>query len=124
MPVIGLRAEVVGQPGEFLRRRVGHVGVDGDLDEIGADDVGSGLEDDGDGGEDRLQLVGAKVGQQAAHESAVVGLADDIVVVRRLLCGFLVRLFGFLLVCHLSVSILDGLEVEEDSEENTTVPWG
>ena len=80
----GMRAEMAGEPGELLRRRVRHVGVDGDLDQIGADDVAAGLEDDGDGRECGLQLVRAEVGQQTTHEAAVVGLADDVVILQRL----------------------------------------
>ncbi len=99
----GLRAEMMGQPGEFFRRRVRHVGIDGDLDEIGADDIGAGLEDDGDGGEGRLNLVGPQIGQQAAHEAAVVGFADDVVILRCLLRGFFLRLSGFVFVGHLSI---------------------
>ena len=62
-----------------------HVGVDGDLDEVGADDVGGGLEDDGEGGEGGLELVGAQIGEQTAHQAAVVGFADDVVILRCLL---------------------------------------
>ena len=33
MPVMGRGAEMTGEPGELGRRCVGHVGVDGNLDE-------------------------------------------------------------------------------------------
>ena len=42
--------------------------------------IGAGFQQDGGGGERGLQLVGAQVGEQAAHEAAVVDLADDVVV--------------------------------------------
>ena len=48
MPVIGVRAEMAGEPGELRGRRVRHVGVDGDLDQVRSHDVAAGLEDDGE----------------------------------------------------------------------------
>ena len=56
------------------------VGVDGDFDEVGAEDVGAGFEDDGDGRDGGLELVGMEIAKEASHEATVVGLADDIVV--------------------------------------------
>ena len=100
MPVIGLRAEMAGEPGELRGRRVRHVGVDGDLDEVRPHDVAAGLEDDGERGENRLQLVGAEIGQQPAHEAPVVDFACDVVVLRGFLRGLLVRVLRFPFVCH------------------------
>ena len=77
----GAAAEMAGEPGELLGRQAGHVGVDGDHDEVGAEDVGAGLDEDGDGGDAGLQLVGRQIGEQTAHQARVVGLADDLVVV-------------------------------------------
>ena len=74
----GARAEVAGEPRELCAGGVVHVGVDGDLDEIWADDIGGGFEDDSDAGEGGLELVGAQVGEEAAHEASVVGLADHV----------------------------------------------
>ncbi len=74
-------AEVAGEPG-VLAGGGGEIGIDGDLDEIGAEDVGTGLDEDGEGGDAGLELVGGEVAEQAAHDAAVVGLADHIVVDR------------------------------------------
>ena len=60
MPVIGSGAEVAGEPGELRRRRVRHVGVDRDLDQVGAHDVAAGLEDDGERGEAVCSLYGRR----------------------------------------------------------------
>ena len=47
MPVVGSGREVAGEPGAGAG--VGReVGVDGDFDEVGAGDVGGGLEEDGE----------------------------------------------------------------------------
>jgi hypothetical protein len=106
----GMAAEMAGEPGELLGRRGGHVSVDGDHDEQGADAVGRGLEEGGDGGDGDLRLVGAQVSEQAAHETAVVGFAGDVVVLRAAGGGFGVGLglLGFLVVGHPNVFILDG----------------
>ncbi len=58
------------------------------------------LEDDGERREDDLELVRAKIGQQAAHQAPVVDLADDVVVLRGLLGGLLLRVLRFSVVCH------------------------
>ena len=39
MPVVAFGAELAGEPGELLGGDAGHVAVDGDLDEKGAEDV-------------------------------------------------------------------------------------
>ncbi len=53
---------------------------------------------DGEGG---LELVGAQVGEQTAHEARVVGFAGDVVVVRGLLLrGCCLGSAGFFVVCH------------------------
>ena len=101
------RAEMVGQPGELLRRRVRHVGIDGNLDQIRPDNIGAGLEDDGYGRNGSLEFVWPQIGQQTAHEAAVVGFAHDLVIVRCLLRRFFLRLSLFLSLGHLSISILD-----------------
>ena len=107
MPVIGLRAEMAGKPGELRRRRVRHVGIDGDLDEVGSHHVAAGFEDDGERRERRLQLVGTEIGQQTAHEAAVVDFAGDVIVLRGFFRGLLLGSFGF---CSsaMCVTILDG----------------
>ena len=88
-----LRAEMAGEPGEAGRvGGAGHVGVDGDFDQVRAGDIGGGLDEDGGEGDAGLQLVGEEIGEQAAHEAAVVGLARDIVGGKGLLLGF----FGLL----------------------------
>ncbi len=100
MPVMGLGLRWRASQESLRWRGVGQVGVDGDLDEVGAEDVGGGLDEDGDGGEAGLELVGAEVGEEAAHEARVVGLADDFVVRRRLFRGLFLSVFRFLFVCH------------------------
>ena len=55
--------EMTREPGELVRRSVGHVGVDRDLDEVGAHDIGGSFDDDGYRREDNLKTVGAKVGE-------------------------------------------------------------
>ena len=94
------RAEVLGKPGELRRRRVRHVGVDRDLDEVGPHDVTAGFEDDGERRQRRLHLVRTEVGQQTAHESAVVDLACDLIVLSGFFRGPFCRVLRFLLVCH------------------------
>ncbi len=100
MPVIGLRAEMAGKPGEMCRRLARHVDVDGDPDQKRTHHVAAGFEDDGDGARCGLQLVGTQIGKQAAHQASVVGLAGDLVVLRRLLRGFFLRILRFPIVCH------------------------
>ncbi len=68
----------------------GHVAVDGDLGEVGAEDVRERLEDDGGEGDAGLPLVGAQVLEQAAHEPAVIGFANDVVFMGG---GLVIRLF-------------------------------
>ncbi len=96
----GPGAEVPREPGEFCRRCAGHVGVDGDLDEVRAHDVGGGLEEDGEGGEAGLEFVGLEIGEETAHEARVVGLAGDFIVRRRFFCGILLRVFWIFVVGH------------------------
>ena len=60
---------------------VGHVAIDGDLGEVGAEDVRQRLQDDGGERDAGLPLVGAQILEQAAHEPAVIRLADDVVFV-------------------------------------------
>ena len=45
-------------------------------------------------------FVGTKIRQQTAHQAAVVGLACDLVVLRGLLRGLLLRVLRFPFVCH------------------------
>ncbi len=71
------------------RRPRGHVAIHGDLGQVGAEHIRSGLEQDRHQRNDRLQLVGPQVGQQSAHQPAVISLADNIVVV---LLGFAIFL--------------------------------
>ena len=45
----GLRIEMPGQPGELVVGRIGHVGVDGDFDQIRSHDIAGGLDENGEG---------------------------------------------------------------------------
>ena len=56
------------------------IGVDGDHNEIGAGDVGGGLEENGAGGDAGLELVWREIANETPHQARVVGFADDIVV--------------------------------------------
>ena len=94
---------MAGEPGELRGWRVGHVGVDGDLDQVGAHDVAAGFEDDGERPDGGLQFVGAQIGQQTAHQTPVVDLADDVVVLRGFFRGLLLRVLRFPFVCHAHV---------------------
>ncbi len=99
----GGSAELAGEPGELVEGNSRHVAVDGDLDQEGPEDVGAGLEQDGEGGEGGLELIRGEVGQEPAHEAAVVGLADDVIVILGwrglcLLLGFRGRGRGILLL--------------------------
>ena len=79
---IGVDGEVTGEPGlGGLGAGVGrHVGVDARFEEERADDLGERNEEDGDGGKRDLRLVRGEIGEETAHQAAVVNLADDIVV--------------------------------------------
>ena len=85
-----MAAEPGGLAGNCTRGVVRHVAVDGDLGEVRAEDVRDRLEDDGDERDAGLPFVGAQVPEQAAHEPAVIRLADDIFFVGG---GFVIRLF-------------------------------
>ena len=67
-----------------------HVAVDGDLGEVGTEDIRQRLEHDGGKRDAGLPLVGAQVLEQAAHEAAVIRLANDVIFVGG---GLMVRLF-------------------------------
>jgi hypothetical protein len=86
-----------------LRCWATHVGIDGDLDQVRAEHVASGLEENRERREGRLQLVRTQVGQQTAHEAAVVRFTCDVVVLRCLLRGLFFRVLGFFLICHLYI---------------------
>ena len=93
---------MAGEPAEFFTGRRGEVGVDGDFDEVGTEDVAGGLNEDGDRGDAGLELVGLQVGEETSHEAAIVGFTDDIVVdTRALRCGLLCLFRLFLFVGHL-----------------------
>ena len=81
MPVTGTWAERwrASQEG-WPARGVDHVRVDGDLDQVGTEDVGAGLDEDREGRDEGLQLVRREVAQEAAHQPAVVSLANDVFV--------------------------------------------
>ena len=87
---------MAGEPAGFVIGRGSEVGVDGDFDEIGTEDVGDGFEENGQRGGGGGELVGLEVADEAAHEAAVVGLADYVVVDARALgrVDFLFLLFG------------------------------
>ena len=63
------------------RRPRGHVAIHGNFRQIGSEDVRTGLEQDRHQRNRRLQLVWSQVGEQTAHEAAVVCLTDNVVVV-------------------------------------------
>jgi hypothetical protein len=75
----GRGAEVVREPGALLGRRR-EVGIDRDLHKVWPGDVARGLEDDADARDGDLQLVRREVADEPAHQAAVVGLANHIVV--------------------------------------------
>ena len=82
MPVMGERERwreaQDGLDGAIVGGR--HVGIDGDFDEERAGHVGERTQQDAGGGDGGLQLVGAQVGDQTAHQAPVVDLADDVVI--------------------------------------------
>ncbi len=88
------------EPGELGRRRIGHVGVDRDLDQVGTHHVGGSFEKDGESGEPSLQFVRFEIGQETAHQAPVVGLAGDFIVLRWLFRGLFLGILRFLVVCH------------------------
>ncbi len=90
-PHPGIGAEPTGPCRRMERRPRGHVAIDGNFSQVRAEHIESRLEQDGHQRNGRLQLVGPKVGQQPAHQAAVVSLTDDIVVV---LLGFPIFLLG------------------------------
>ena len=98
MPVMGGGTQVAAEPRQFGGRCVRHVGVDRYLGKVGPDDIAGRLQQDGGGREAGLELIGAEVGEQAAHEAAVVDLADNFVIRAgwglRLPVGFLLVFFG------------------------------
>ena len=55
----------------------------------------------------RLQLIRPQIRQQPPHQPAVIGLPDDVVIVRRLLGSVFLWIFRFFLVSHAGVFILD-----------------
>ena len=89
------------KPRQLRRSRVRHIRIDGDLDQIRPKNVAARLEEDGERRKDGLKLVGPQISQQATHQPAVVGLADDIVVLRRLFRRLFLGILRFFLIGHL-----------------------
>jgi hypothetical protein len=85
-----MAAEPGGVTGNYARGVVRHVAVNGDLGEVRSEDVRYRLEDDSDERDAGLPFVWAQIFEQAAHEPAVIRLADDIFFVGG---GFVIRLF-------------------------------
>ena len=54
---------------------ISEVFVDRDFRQIGTENVGAGLENDGDQSDHHLPPVGTQIGQQPLHQPAVVGFA-------------------------------------------------
>ena len=52
--------------------RVRHVLIDGDFGQVGAEDVGAGLQNDCDERDHHLPCVGLQIAQQTAHQPRVV----------------------------------------------------
>ena len=77
---------------------------------IGAENVQSRLEQDGDKGNDGLPLVGPKVGDQTTHQAAVIGLSDNIIV----FLGFLLRFFFRHDLISIFYGVPDAAGVTED----------
>ena len=71
-----LRTQEAVEKGMPRARLVRQVLVDGDFGQIGADDVGSGLEHDRHQRDRDLQAIGLQVPQQPAHQPGVIGLAE------------------------------------------------
>ena len=91
----GVRAEMPCEPRELVACGVvrRHVAVDGDLGQVGAEDVRTGLDQDGDKRDRGLPLVGAQIAEQPAHQAPVICLADDVLCALRFgLCRLLLRL--------------------------------
>lgn len=100
-PRDGGTIEVPCQPGELGRGGTGHVSVDRDLHQIRPHNIGSRLEEDCEGGENDLKAVGPKIGEQAAHQAAVIGLAYDFIFLRSFLRRLPGGAGGCLLIGHL-----------------------
>jgi len=96
----GSRAKMAREPGELGRWRIGHVGVDRDLYQVGTHHVGGSFEKDGESGEPGLQFVGFEISKETAHQASVVGLAGDFIVRRWLFRGLFLLILRFLVVCH------------------------
>ena len=85
----GIGTQPPGQRRRMGRRPRGHVAIHSDFGQVGAEHIRAGLEQDRHQRNNRLQLVGPKVGQQSPHQPAVISLAHNVVVV---LLGFPVLL--------------------------------
>jgi len=85
--VSGVRTETAAKPAGVWDAV--EVGVDGDLGEVRPAYIADGFEEDGERGGSGGELVGLEVAEETAHEGAVVGFADYVVVDAGALGGLL-----------------------------------
>ena len=111
--VDGVGREVVGKPRMLAVGGI-KIGVDGDFDEVGPEDVAGCLEDDGDSRDGDLELVRREIADEAAHEARVVDFADYVVVL-------LLGLLGVgLLLGHESLILPGEVRVQEELQTRRT----
>jgi len=84
------------EPRRFVAGGRCEVRIDGDFDEVGPEDVGDGLDEDGERRGSRGELVRREIAEQTAHERPVVDFADYVVIGALGGSGFLFLLFGLL----------------------------